>query len=416
MTELRSAPTPPPTRRGTRVLLFTDTYADVNGPSRFIQAIAAQAQATGRDLRVFTSTRMRHERRGNLANFAPRLAMKMPGYEMLDLTLPPLASVLRAAREAAPDVIHISTPGPVGLAGLLAARHVGCPTAGVYHTDFPSYVDRLFEDHVLTLAARWGMRTFYGSFKAIFTRSEGYAKNLTEMGIHPPMLVRLKPGIDLGAFSSCFRDEQVWQRMPGPAAPGPGVVRVLYCGRVSVEKGLEMLTRAWMLAHQRLTASGVKAELVIVGDGPYRPAMEQALHGRGARFVGFRFESELSALYASSDFFVFPSVTDTLGQVVMEAQASGLGVLVTDRGGPQEMVEDGITGRVLPAQEVEAWAGAIVTLASDPQGCRAMGARAERSMSGRSLAASFEHFWSVHEEVARRFGPGAARPPEAARR
>ncbi len=403
--------------RPMKVLLFTDTLADINGPSRFVQNIADQALLAGRDLRIFASTRIPHAHRANVTNFEPILAMKMPKYENLDLTLPPLLPMLRAADAIQPDVVHISTPGPVGLVGLLASRMLRCPAIGVYHTDFPAYIDRLFEDHVLTSTSRHAMRLFYSSFQAIFTRSEDYAQNLRAMGVNPGRLSRLLPGIDLHAFGPRFRDTGIWEALPGRTChPGPASpLRVLYCGRVSVEKNLPLLARIWKLARQRLLADRLSAELIIVGDGPYRATMEQELKGQAARFLGFRHGAELSAIYASSDLFVFPSVTDTLGQVVMESQASGLPALVTDQGGPKEIVHESVTGHILRADLPGAWADAIVALCADAGRREQMGRAAAEAMDRRSISASFDHFWSVHEEVWREHldappsrGPAAA--------
>ncbi|MCG3121892.1 MAG: GDP-mannose-dependent alpha-mannosyltransferase [Phycisphaerales bacterium] len=390
-----------------RVLLFTDTYADVNGPSRFIGNIADQAVETGRDLRVFTSTRLPHKTRRNVTNFEPLFAMKMPRYDTLDLAIPPLTRMLREVDRVRPDVIHISTPGPVGVVGLIASRMMRCPVVGVYHTDFPAYIDRLFDDHVLTQTCSHAMRMFYRTFRAIFTRSEDYAASLERMGIERGRLTRLLPGIDLTDFNPGYRDPSIWDRLPAAAGPGGShrearrgdPVRVLYCGRVSVEKNLPMLTRVWKGVQERLGATGSRAELVIVGDGPYRPEMEKELSGWNTRFVGFRHGHELSTIYASSDMFVFPSVTDTLGQVVMESQASGLPVLVTDQGGPKEVVTHRQTGLVLGAGEIGPWIDAICGLVADGERRRSMGSAAVEIMARRSIAASFDHFWSVHEKV-----------------
>src|SRR5690606_41366472 len=112
-------------------------------------------------------------------------------------------------------------------------------------------------------------------------------------------------------------------------------------------------------------ARGVEAELIVVGDGPYRAEMAQALRAEAARFLGFRHGAELSRIYASSDLFVFPSLTDPLGQVVLESQASGLPVLVSDRGGPREVVADGVSGLVIPGGSAVAWAEQIAGLLVD---------------------------------------------------
>lgn len=145
--------------------------------------------------------------------------------------------------------------------------------------------------------------------------------------------------------------------------------------------------------------------LVVVGDGPYRARMEQELAGCRAVFAGFRHGRELSAIYASSDLFVFPSATDTLGQVVMEAQSSGLPVLVSDRGGPREVLREGQTGLVLPASSPGPWAEAIRALLADDARRLAMGRAAHESIQPMTIRHSFDHFWELHERAA-----GSARP------
>jgi glycosyltransferase involved in cell wall biosynthesis len=224
-----------------RLLLFTDTLADVNGVSRFIRGVADEARAAGRELTVLTSTRLSLPAAPNIENFPPRLARAMPRYDQLELVLPPVASILSRARALRPHAVHISTPGPVGLAGLLAARRLRIPDLGVYHTDFPAYVEHLFGDWLLTRASRAFMRAFYGRFAAIFTRSGSYEPSLASLGIAAHRVVRLSPGIDVSRFQPRFRDPSVWDRL-GIPRDGP---KVLYVGRVSVEKNLPLLASAW---------------------------------------------------------------------------------------------------------------------------------------------------------------------------
>lgn len=383
--------------RPLRVCLFTDTLGDVNGVSRFIKNVAARAVATGRDLQVLTSTRFAVPLQPNIHNFVPRAARPMPGYQQLEVVLPPSLAMWRAVKQMRPDVIHISTPGPVGVVGNIAARLLGVPRVGVYHTDFPAYVEHLFADDAFTWVTRRSMRAFYAGFARVFARSEDYARPLEMIGVPRPRLSTLRAGIDLDAFGPQFRDEGIWSRC-GVAADE---VKVLYVGRVSVEKNLPMLTQVWERACARLAArSAARARLIIVGDGPYRAQMERELPE--AVFLGFRHGAELAALYASADVFVFPSLTDTLGQVVMESQASGLPVLVSDQGGPKEVVGHERTGFVMPASDVDAWAVAIERLVCDRDARRAMGAAAHAAMQEYSIAASFEQYWRVHEECAAR--------------
>lgn len=380
-----------------RVSLFTDTLADVNGVSRFIRNMAEQALRQGADLRVMTSTRLAMPPgvTANVFNFGPVFATKMPGYAQLELALPPISRMLRHVGVHRPDVIHISTPGPVGLVGYLAARMLKVPVLGVYHTDFPAYVDHLFDDEALTWTAQRFMRFFYDPFTSIFTRSEDYVGALERLGMDRAKVLALKPGVDTEAFHRGARDESIWSKYPGVR---PEAVKVIFVGRVSVEKNLPFLEGAWKRARAQLGRARIEADLIIVGDGPYRASMQERLANQRAHFLGFRYGAELTALYASSDLFVFPSLTDTLGQVVMEAQACGVPVLVADQGGPKEVVAHGTTGLVLPAEE-GAWARAIVELCEDRARRVSMGDAAWRAMQGASIRASFEHFWGVHREA-----------------
>ena len=189
------------------------------------------------------------------------------------------------------------------------------------------------------------MRRFYGRFASFFTRSAEYAGSLESLGMDPGRLVRLRPD---STRTRSIRGSGT--RKSGTDWASSAIrSRSSSAGRISVEKGLELITNIWKRVEQRCDERGVKAEWIIVGDGPYREAMSRELSGRRAHFLGFRYGDELSALYASSDLFAFPSTTDTLGQVVMEAQGCGIPVLATDQGGPKEVIDDGVTGLILPA-------------------------------------------------------------------
>ncbi|MGE3108312.1 MAG: glycosyltransferase family 4 protein [Phycisphaerales bacterium] len=386
-----------------RVCLFTDTLGDVNGVSRFIRNIAEQALTFGRSLHVITSTRFECPAQSNIVNIAPRYARAMPGYPQLELAIPPAGRLARLADSLAPDVVHVSTPGPVGALGRRFARRRGLPLLGTYHTDFPAYIDHLFADRTLTWVCDQSMRRFYRPFSRIFTRSADYAEALARLGIARERIVRLLPGIDTEVFHTRYRDPGVWSGFPEIPA---GSVKALYVGRVSVEKNLPLLTRAWKLVASQWRASPpeMRPHLVIVGDGPYRQTMQSELAGLGAHFLGFRHGAELSTIYASADVFLFPSTTDTLGQVVMEAQSAGLAVCVTDQGGPKEVVnyEPGPeqSGFVLSAGNAAQWAQMINRIVEDGALRERLGAAGHRKIQPMSIRHSFEHFWRVHEEAA----------------
>ncbi len=385
----------PPTP--TRVLKFTDTVADINGVCRFIQNIAQTAHDTQRDLKVFTSTRMQMPDVDNLVNFEPIYAMKMPKYETLDLAIPPMIQMLRSAEEFDPDVIHISTPGPVGTAGMIAAKLMRKPIVGVYHTDFPAYIDELFDNSLCSWMCRTHMSWFYRQFRFVFSRSADYAGRLVELGLKSDQLVRLQPGFDNTRFDHTLRDQSIWDQH--------GVkrdsIKAVFCGRVSTEKNLPKLVKIWPTVRERVQQAGKEIELIIIGDGPYRSTMETQLKEHGAHFLGFRHGVELASLYASCDFFVFQSTTDTLGQVVMESQASGLPVIVTDQGGPKEIVNDQTTedptAFVLPVEDESKWIDTIVELAINDELRGSMGRAGVELMRSFTFGESFEHYWRVHQ-------------------
>lgn len=381
--------------RPMRVSLFTDTFSDINGVCRFIQNVAERAHESGRDLEVITSTRKGGPEMPNVYNFDPVFTMKLPKYDNLDICLPPVMKILRHLDQHQPDVIHISTPGPVGCIGFLAAKMLRVPVLGVYHTDFPAYIDRLFDDHGMTTMCEKFMRSFYKPFSAIFTRSDDYVESLARLGLPRERMVSLMPGFDASMFHAKHRDPRIWKKL----GIEDDSVKVLYVGRVSVEKNMPFLTGVWKSVRKRLKDQNVRARLVIVGDGPYREKMEAELKGRDASFLGFRHGDELSAIYASCHMFAFPSTTDTLGQVVMESQGSGLPVIVTDKGGPKEVVEHGRTGFVLDSQDAELWVEHLTTLITDHARRADMGAAAHESMQKYGLEHSFEHFWDVHREA-----------------
>jgi len=402
-------PIHPNLRCPVRLALFTDTVSDVNGVSRFIRNIATAAESRGDAMAVFSSTRLPTPAGRVFRNVAPLFACRMPGYGQLDLTLPPPRQLLRDARAWDPSVIHVSTPGPVGIVGRWIARRLSVPLIGTFHTDFAAYVERLFEDEVLGAMSREFLRWFYSPFDAVLTRSAEYQRTLASTGIPTGRIRTLRAGTDIDAFHPSHRNRDVWQRM---GVVRPGVV-VLSCGRVSVEKNLPLLARAWRAADSTLRRDGILATFVVVGDGPYLPQLRADLEGTRSAFLGFRHGAELASLYASSDLLAFPSTTDTLGQVVMEAQASGIPALVSDIGGPQSLIRNGDTGIVVRAQggdtaRVNAWAGAIASLVRGDAERRRMGIRAHEHMQLFGFRESFEQFWELHRNVARTLVDGIA--------
>jgi glycosyltransferase involved in cell wall biosynthesis len=335
------------------------------------------------------------------------LSLPMPMYNSLTLALPPLLEILEWADRQQFDAIHVSTPGPMGLVGWVVAKMLRVPLVGVYHTDFPLYVNRITGDYRLTATATACMEWFYSQTNAVFSRSRSYVKTLEKLGVPSEKLRVLPPAVDSNKFSPENRDLESWSKL-GVKEPH----RVLYAGRVSTEKNLPLLVEAF----KQLCKTRKDVALVIAGDGPYTSKMKDALAGFPAYFLGFQRDASLKVLYASSDLFAFPSRTDTLGQVVMEAQACGLPVLVSDEGGPQEMMDHGLSGLVLSGGDVGAWSRAMSELLDDAPLRQRMSRTGPLRMARYTLAHTFENFWSAHVAAAERAAAKESAIPQTTQR
>jgi len=388
---------PPTHERPTRLALFTDTLGDINGVSRYIRQFSEWGERTGRDLHIFAFDHPDLPDAPNIHRVTPVFTAPTPGYEELRLHLPPLLSVLRQVDAIQPDAVHVSTPGPMGMTGAIAAEMVRAPLLATHHTDFPAYVQRLLGDMSMVKLCERTLRQLYGRCERVMTRSESYLPSVRRLRVGEERIATIPAGVDSATFHPGQRDLKVWNGLARVDS-----IKALYAGRVSVEKNTTLLENAWKIIRRRCEDRGMEVELIVVGDGPDRARLEKSLSPFGARFLGYRHGEELATLYASADLFMFPSVTDTLGQVVLEAQASGLPAIVSTAGGPREIVEHAVTGYALPATDPGQWVDAAITLIDDEPLRKQMGASARRRVEPRSIDAMYEFFWNAHEEAARR--------------
>jgi glycosyltransferase involved in cell wall biosynthesis len=284
--------------------------------------------------------------------------------------------------------IVISTPGPIGLTGLLAAKMLNLQTSGIYHTDFPQYVRILTEDSFLESVTWSYMQWFYGQLDTVFVNSEEYRQSWIKRGLDPVKLKIFPRGLDTELFHPKRRDPAFFEKFCGARN---GEVRLLYVGRVSREKNLDLLADAY----RRLRAEGLPIQLVVVGHGPYSEAFAESLPE--ACFTGYLTGTDLAAAYASADIFVFPSTTDTFGNVIIEAQASGVPVIVSDSGGPKELVRNNENGLITKSHDLDDLTDALRRLIVDPALRERMRANARESVADRSWPWAFTKFWSATE-------------------
>lgn len=373
-----------------RMAHFTDTFEDINGVSWTIRQQLEQARARGKGMTVVTCGQGQDG--PGLKTFEPVGSFTMPEYPELNLSYPPFLAMLEYSLELDPALILAATPGPVGLAALGISRILQIPIHGTYHTAFPQYVASLTGDQGLEEMTRKYMSWFYRQMDAVYAPSQAIAEELEGLGVERRAIRVYPRGVDTVRFDPAKRNGfyRPWA--------GPDALNMLYVGRVSREKDLDILAEAYRRA--RVESGGRNLRLIVVGDGPYREEMERELAGLPAIFTGTLHGEALAQAYASADLFVFPSTTDTFGNVVLEAQASGLAVIVSDKGGPMENIAPGSTGVVVSGRDSGALARAMSDLCSDPARLRAMGENARRFAEERSFASAFLATWEMYRDAA----------------
>ena len=366
---------------------FTDTLEDVNGVATTIRKMTAAGAAAGKELTVITSRDELTVDDIPIKNFKPIGEFELPEYELQKLSFPPILQMLDyIQRERFTEVI-ISTPGPIGLTALLAAKMLNLQTSGIYHTDFPQYVRILTEDSFLESVTWRYMHWFYGQLDTVFVNSEEYRESWIKRGFDSVKLKIFPRGLDTQLFHPTRRDPVFFEKFGAKN----GHIRLLYVGRVSREKDLDLLAEAY----RRLRDEGLSVQLCVVGHGPYAREFSESLPE--ALFTGYLTGGELAAAYASADIFVFPSTTDTFGNVIIEAQASGVPVIVSDSGGPKELVEDNRNGLITKSHDVEDLTRAIRELVADPDRRKRMGNLARESVIDRTWPNAFRKFWAATE-------------------
>ncbi|QDF30321.1 glycosyltransferase, family 1 [Halarcobacter anaerophilus] len=366
--------------------MVSDTVFDINGVSRFIQDFSKQALKFEKDFVVLTSTKkVPEEEFENIININPIFRMKMPFYKSLDLVFPNFFKIKEEIKRLNPDLLHISTPGTVGLSALICAKLLKIPVVGIYHTDFPAYLYKNTKKSFVKKGTIKFLKFFYSPYKALFCRSEEYFKTLKEqLNFEDEELYLLKAGIDIKSFDSSFKDNSIWEKYKVDKSR----FKVLYVGRVSLEKNVHKLLAFWQKAELK------NSQLILVGD----KELKEQISDPTITYLGKRRGEELSKIYASSDCFIFPSTTDTLGQVVMEALSSGLPAIVTNKGGPKTFVTEKF-GYILDINSFDEVKKALEELSKKDEKYYQKSKKAYEYMRDKSISHSFLDFWQKNEEI-----------------
>jgi glycosyltransferase involved in cell wall biosynthesis/predicted metal-dependent phosphoesterase TrpH len=326
-----------------RVALVVDGAGSMHGVTHTIERIREHG-VPGWEVEV-VGTDPRVDRR------LPAVAeVEVPFYPGMTIGIPSVPELVATLAEGRYDLVHLASPGPAGVGAALTARIGGIPLCGSYHTELAAYAGLRSGDASLEAGMRLAIAVFYRQCEVVLSPSRASDESLIGLGIDPERIGRWVRGVDLGLYDPRKRDRDAY----------PGEIKVLYAGRLTREKGAELLAESFLRARER----DPRLHLLLAGGGPEEALLRERL-GEHATFLGWLDRDELARAYASADVFLFCSRTDTYGQVIAEAQASGLPVVAVAEGGPLSLIRDRQTGWLCEPDPSEL-AAAVAQLAASP--------------------------------------------------
>ena len=339
-----------------RTAIVTETWPpEINGVALTVQGLAHGLQRQGHSVEVIRAQRP-DDAGATTPNDFPGLLLRsaaLPRYAGLRIGLPAQARLLRHWSAQRPDSIYIATEGPIGHSALSAARSLGIPACTGFHTRFDDFIGHYGFSWLAPLVFA-AMRRFHNRAAATIVPTLELAEFLSARRFANVRVVRRAVDIDLFDPS---RHDPVLRREWGAREDSLAVIHV---GRIAAEKNLELAIDAF----RRIQRNHAGARFIIVGDGPEQARMARA--NPDFHFAGMRRGHDLARHYASGDLFLFPSLTETFGNVTLEAMASGLPVVAFDYGAAREHIPDADCGVRVTFADAAAFVDQAVTLADDP--------------------------------------------------
>ncbi|MFW6375360.1 MAG: glycosyltransferase family 4 protein [Guyparkeria sp.] len=358
------------------IRLVTETFPpDINGVATTLGCLVGGLRERGHRVVV---TCPRAETARDLGEGEEVAGIALPFYREVRFGLPRRRAFLAAWQEDPPDVVHIATEGPLGASALAAARTLGLPVTTSLHTNFHAYA-RAYRLGWLASPAMRYLRRFHNRSANTFIPTVKQAAELEALGFQRLMV--LGRGVDADLFNPARRDPTL--RAAWGADDGTPVL--LHVGRLAAEKNLGLLAESWA----RARSVDPEARLVVVGDGPERTRLERQVPG--AVFTGALRGEALARHYASADAFLFPSLTETFGIVMLEALASGLDCLGFDYAAGRQLIEPGENGLLAPFGDTAAFLDQVpALLAPESRERRARAAATGRRHSWAAIVDGFE--------------------------
>ena len=366
-----------------RIALVTETYPpEINGVAMTLGRQVADLQQRGHQIQLVRPRQSAHDLAASNASLEEVLkpGMAIPRYAGLKMGLPAKSALTRLWSLKRPDLVHIATEGPLGWSALAAANKLRIPVSTDFHTNFHSYSQHYGIGWLRRPILAY-LRKFHNKSCVTLVPTEGIRRELQVHGYGNLEVVAR--GVDTELFSPAHRDASLRARW----GVDETTQVVLYVGRLAPEKNLKLVFAAFAAMHQ----CNPHTRLVLVGDGPDRATLQAAYPQ--AVFCGMRSGVDLSRHYASAQVFLFPSLTETFGNVTIEAMASGLAVVAYNYAAAEELISHNESGVLAAYDDAEAFIAQATRLAADPAlaQCMAQAARhAAQTMSWDSIHDRFE--------------------------
>jgi glycosyltransferase involved in cell wall biosynthesis len=361
-----------------RVAIVTETYPpEINGVALTVQGFVAQLRGLGHEVQL---VRPQQPGRDTDAANADALLVRgaaIPHYPGLRFGLPAASRLRRLWMQQRPEAVYIATEGPLGHSALTVARELGIPSATGFHTRFDDFVAH-YGAAWLTPAVFALLRRFHNRADATLVPTRELMEFLRQRGFASVRL--LARAVDTRLFSPTRR----YRALREAWALGDDDLAVMFVGRIAPEKNLDLAVRAY----DAVRAAVPGARMIWVGDGPALARLREQHPGHV--FCGMQRGESLAAHFASGDVFLFPSTTETFGNVTLEAMASGVPTVAYDYGAAREHLRDGIHGRAVPIHDGDAFVAAAVALARDAAARATMGHAARAAVEGLSHRAVAE--------------------------
>lgn len=368
-----------------RVALVVDGIASMHGVTHTIEQIRERG-VPGFEVEVIGTDA------GVDCRLPAATELAMPFYEGLSIGVPGLPDMVETLAEGRYDLVHVTAPGPAGVVATLLCRLTGMPLLASYHTELAAYAGMRSGDGGVEAIARGALGAFYGAAQRVLSPSPAADRSLLGLGLGEARIGRWERGVDTDRFDPAKADRDAY----------PGEVKVLYAGRLTREKGVDLLAESFLRARR----SDPRLHLLLAGGGPEEGELRARL-GEHATFLGWLRGEELARAYASADAFLFCSSTDTYGQVILEAAASGLPVVAVAEGGPAALVENRHTG-LLCRPDPDHLAGGLLQITSSPLLRERLGAAAVQAARERSWAHALEQLAAGYGQVLAAPAPAVA--------